>query len=272
MDQLLLALDYGGTKHSAAILRARRADVGGACAGRLAGEPRRRLRSGRPFCGWRAELLAQVRGRLVAVGVSFGGPVDAGRGLVRLSHHVPGWEEVPLAQRLEQASSAPLQRSITMAMSPRSASGVSVRAREPKACCTSPSAPGSAAAGCWAGASGAARTAWPARSGTCVVRPGGMPCVCGKRGLRRGRGVRPGHGPQSGRTAGCRERRRRSLLEVSGRPGGGDNRRAGGRVPQTGGDELARAVLDDAAAALGLGSARPINLREPERGGAWAAG
>ena len=31
-----------------------------------------------------------------AVGVSFGGPVDFARGVVRLSHHVRGWENVPL--------------------------------------------------------------------------------------------------------------------------------------------------------------------------------
>ena len=47
------------------------------------------------------------------------------------------------------------------------ANGVSARARAPKACSTSPSAPASAAGGCWAAASGAAPTAWPARSATC---------------------------------------------------------------------------------------------------------
>ena len=30
------------------------------------------------------------------IGVSFGGPVDANTGTVRLSHHVKGWENIPL--------------------------------------------------------------------------------------------------------------------------------------------------------------------------------
>jgi glucokinase len=53
-------------------------------------------------------LLAQMPGRLVAVGVSFGGPVDASRGLVRLSHHVAGWEDAPLRDRLEAEFGAPV--------------------------------------------------------------------------------------------------------------------------------------------------------------------
>jgi glucokinase len=39
--------------------------------------------------------------RLVRVGVGFGGPVDARRGVVVLSHRVPGWEQLPLQQRIE---------------------------------------------------------------------------------------------------------------------------------------------------------------------------
>lgn len=36
-----------------------------------------------------------------AIGVSFGGPVDAARGLVILSHHIPGWESTLLCDQLE---------------------------------------------------------------------------------------------------------------------------------------------------------------------------
>ena len=35
------------------------------------------------------------------IGVSFGGPVDANTGTVRLSHHVKGWENIPLKKLLE---------------------------------------------------------------------------------------------------------------------------------------------------------------------------
>jgi glucokinase len=41
------------------------------------------------------------------VGVSFGGPVDYGTGTVKLSHHIPGWENVPLRQIIEREFGAP---------------------------------------------------------------------------------------------------------------------------------------------------------------------
>jgi glucokinase len=44
-----------------------------------------------------------------AVGISFGGPVDYQSGVVRLSHHVPGWENVPLQQRFEQVFQSPVR-------------------------------------------------------------------------------------------------------------------------------------------------------------------
>ncbi len=42
-----------------------------------------------------------------AIGVSFGGPVDATTGKVRLSHHVLGWENVPLRDLLEEEFGVP---------------------------------------------------------------------------------------------------------------------------------------------------------------------
>src|SRR5213596_1598011 len=44
---------------------------------------------------------------VLRVGVGFGGPVDARRGMVRLSHDSPGWEGFPLASRLEEAFDVP---------------------------------------------------------------------------------------------------------------------------------------------------------------------
>ncbi len=43
----------------------------------------------------------------VAVGVSFGGPVNAATSTVRLSHHVPGWENMPLGKLLMDEFGAP---------------------------------------------------------------------------------------------------------------------------------------------------------------------
>ncbi len=44
----------------------------------------------------------------LAIGVSFGGPVDAITGVVRLSHHVPGWENLPLSQQLQAEYGVPV--------------------------------------------------------------------------------------------------------------------------------------------------------------------
>ena len=92
MMDLLLALDFGGTKHAAAVV--------------ARGEPTWRARRQAPATpnGTMTEDLAlmlslarDVLGdeRPAAVGVSFGGPVDFAAGTVRLSHHVPGWEGMP---------------------------------------------------------------------------------------------------------------------------------------------------------------------------------
>ncbi len=53
------------------------------------------------------DLLATVEAPLAAVGVSFGGPVDAAQGLVLLSHHVPGREKVPLREWPEERPGVP---------------------------------------------------------------------------------------------------------------------------------------------------------------------
>ena len=104
---LLLALDFGGTKYAAALVRA--------------GEQEwiaRRQQSAPPgadahtdlaiVLGLAHDFLAAHPGRLAAVGVSFGGPVDFSLGLVRLSHHVPGWENLPLRDRLQAEFGAPV--------------------------------------------------------------------------------------------------------------------------------------------------------------------
>lgn len=42
-------------------------------------------------------LSRRAGGTVTAVGIGFGGPVDADRGIVRRSHQVPGWDDFPLA-------------------------------------------------------------------------------------------------------------------------------------------------------------------------------
>ena len=54
-----------------------------------------------------AGLDEHLPGSIGAIGVSFGGPVDHQQGVVRLSHHIPGWEGFPLRDRLVQRFGAP---------------------------------------------------------------------------------------------------------------------------------------------------------------------
>ncbi|MBC7225383.1 MAG: ROK family protein, partial [Anaerolineae bacterium] len=96
----LLALDFGGTKLT----------VGLAAAGETRWLARAQAPSPphgdastdrRTILGLARRLLGETQTRPAAVGVSFGGPVDAARGLVLLSHHVPGWQDFPLATWLQ---------------------------------------------------------------------------------------------------------------------------------------------------------------------------
>lgn len=104
MNELILALDFGGTKHTAAvILRGQatwqgRQQVASPPGANAEYDLNTMLAMGR-------ELLAGRRPD--AVGVSFGGPVDFATGTVRLSHHVPGWENKPLRGLLQAEFDAP---------------------------------------------------------------------------------------------------------------------------------------------------------------------
>src|SRR5512136_1450038 len=105
MTKLLLALDFGGTKHAAAVV---------APGERNFQDCRRALSPPGADAGTDLEIMRslarEVLGgeRPLAIGVSFGGPVDATTGTVRLSHHVPGWENTPLRQILEAEFGVPV--------------------------------------------------------------------------------------------------------------------------------------------------------------------
>jgi glucokinase len=116
-EQLLLALDFGGTKLTAGLAvsgehcwRAHR---------RVSSPPGSNAQSDLEIMmGLARDLLAsppsvppnsggETKASLAAVGVSFGGPVNAAQGLVLLSHHVPGWERMPLQEWLEERLGVP---------------------------------------------------------------------------------------------------------------------------------------------------------------------
>ena len=126
-------------------------------------------------------LLTQVPGRLVAIGVSFGGPVDAARGLVRLSHHVPGWEEIPLADRLQAELGAPaaVDNDANVAALGEWRFGAGQGTASLLYVTISTGIGGGWVLGgrIWGGADGMA-----GEIGHMIVRPGGAPCACGRRG------------------------------------------------------------------------------------------
>ncbi|MFB2976065.1 hypothetical protein [Microseira sp. BLCC-F43] len=85
----ILALEFGGSKHAAALLNL--------------GEKqwiahKRALSPPNPNFRTDMEIMRSLASDLLqnetpaAIGVSFGGPVDATTGTVRLSHQVEGWE------------------------------------------------------------------------------------------------------------------------------------------------------------------------------------
>ena len=136
-------------------------------------------------------LLTQVPGRLVAIGVSFGGPVDAARGLVRLSHHVPGWEEIPLAEQLRAEFGAPaaVDNDANVAALGEWRFGAGQGAASLLYVTISTGIGGGWVLGgrIWGGADGMA-----GEIGHMIVRPGGAACACGRRGCTEAEAMRLG--------------------------------------------------------------------------------
>ncbi|MCS7187343.1 MAG: ROK family protein [Armatimonadota bacterium] len=103
MDRVVLGIDVGGTKMTAAL-----ATQSGKIVKLLRVHTKREEGAEGGFkaiCEMVQELLNEARSQgltVVRIGVGFGGPVDFGRGTVYLSHHVHGWENFPLKEALEK--------------------------------------------------------------------------------------------------------------------------------------------------------------------------
>lgn len=102
----ILALDFGGTKLTAGVVE--RGATQWSAREQVFSPPN-------PDAQYDLETMLALAHRLLAgthpaeIGVSFGGPVDAAANTVRLSHHVPGWENITLGQILEDEYHAPVQ-------------------------------------------------------------------------------------------------------------------------------------------------------------------
>jgi glucokinase len=219
------------------------------------------------------DLLPSIRRPLAAIGISFGGPVGPGRRTVLLSHHVPGWEQVPLCDCLEAELGVPafMDNDANAAALGEHRYGAGQGCNSLLYITVSTGVGGGWILNgqAWSGADGVA-----GEIGHMVVDPQGPACICGKRGcvevMASGLGIaqlasdwlatRPGHG---------------SVLRSVSAGGSAVSAELVARAAARG-DELAWEVLEVSAQALGKGIGAAANLMNPERfvlgGGVTKAG
>lgn len=267
----ILALDFGGTKHAAALLNL--------------GEKqwiarKRALSPPHPHFRTDMEIMRSLASDLLqnetpaAIGVSFGGPVDATTGTVRLSHHVEGWENIPLRQILETCFDAPTSvdndANVAALGEHRFGAGIGFDSLLYITVSTGVGGGWILNQRPWRGAEGMA-----GEIGHMVVDPAGPICLCGKRGCVE----RMTSGPYIAEDV-------RSLLQQHPERGQilralvGDNLAilTAQIVSQAAsvGDELAIEALEKAGSALGRGIGNVANLINPQRfilgGGVAGAG
>lgn len=268
---LILALDFGGTKHAAAV---------------VAPGERQWLKYQKAFALPGADAKSDIEimrslaqdllpgEKPAAIGVSFGGPVEANTGTVRLSHHVPGWENVPLKELLSVEFGVPVSvdndANVAALGEHRFGAGQGCDSLLYITVSTGVGG-GWILNGCpWRGAEGMA-----GEIGHMVVEPSGPLCLCGKHGCVE----RLASGPYIARKA------QEQLLS---QPGQGQLLRTlcqgnleaitAQMVSQAAaqGDKIALAVLETASWALGVAIGNVANLINPQRfvlgGGVMAAG
>jgi glucokinase len=268
---MYLALDFGGTKHSAAVL----------APGERQWRELRRVFSppGADAAYDIATMLATARELLngqrpSAVGASFGGPVDFARGTVRLSHHVPGWENTPLSRMLAEAFGAPaaVDNDANVAALGEQQYGAGQGADSLLYVTIS-----TGVGGGWVlhGRVWRGHESMAGEIGHTVVDPQGPRCLCGKRGCVE----RLASGPYMAEDARARlqaQPERDSLLQ---RLAGNDLAALSGQMVAEAaaqGDPLARELLERSAWAVGTAVGNAANLINPERfilgGGVTKAG
>lgn len=256
---LVLGLDFGGTKLAAGLVDLQQGNVlarrsmptpvsGGAAAGLQA------------MLAMAQVLIATAPAPVQRVGISFGGPVAADGRTVRLSMHVAGWENFPLATHVEEALGLPatvandgdaaalaeyhfgagqgVRHLLYLTVSTGIGGGVIIDGRLHRG-----------------------ERAWAGEVGHQVLKPDGPPCPCGRNGcleaLASGLSI-------------AREAR----VRLQG-PDGATSALAA--IPPAGltaqhvaeaaaaGDALARAVWNEAMGWLGIGIASAANLLNPGR-------
>ncbi|HAL61152.1 MAG TPA: sugar kinase, partial [Chloroflexi bacterium] len=201
--------------------------------------------------------------RPAAIGVSFGGPVNAAEGAVLLSHHVPGWENVPLREQLVARFGVPaaVDNDANVAALGEWRFGAGQGCHSLLYITVS-----TGIGGGWIldrriyhGADSLA-----GEIGHMTVQPGGPVCTCGRRGCLEAVAA----GAAIARRARDRLTAEPQVGEIlRGLVGGDAGAVTAKQVSQAAeaGDELAQQVLEEAAQALGFGIGCAIALMNPER-------
>ncbi len=289
----LLALDFGGTKHTAGFVSRfptgveSEAEMHPSTSLRMPAPGEltwtrhaRRMSPPHPNATSDLEIMCELARKVLqgeqpeAIGVSFGGPVDSQTGRVRLSHHVPGWENYPLALFLQVEFGCPAQVDNDANVAALGEYGFGAgRGCQSLMYITVSTGVGGGwilEGKIWHGVDGMA-----GEIGHTVVDPNGPLCLCGKRGCVE----RLASGPYLAEDARRRLRNQPKddarLVELAGGDLGAIN---GKHVAQAAalGDPLALELLDRAAWALGTGIGNAANLINPGRfilgGGVTQAG
>jgi len=275
----LLALDFGGTKLAAAMVNAGSREW-------LGYERALSLRDANANTDleiMRSLIHSLQKGeKPSAIGVSFGGPVDATTGKVRLSHHVPGWENIPLRDLLAEEFGVPAcvdnDANVAALGEHRFGAGQGYDSLFYITVSTGVGGGWILNGQPWRGAEGMA-----GEIGHMVVDPSGPVCLCGKRGcverLASGpymaQDVREVLENEPQRRGERGERRGEVLRDLV----GGDLKLITGKVVSeaaAAGDDLAVEFLSRAGWALGVGIGNVANLINPQRfvlgGGVTKAG
>ena len=257
---LILALDFGGTKLAAATVepgaRAFRARAS------MPSPPNKSAEADREII---LALAKEVLGgkRPAAVGVSFGGPVR--EGVVLLSHHVPDWEDFPLAEWLREHFGVPaaVENDANAAALGEWRYGAGRGTRYFLYVTVSTGVGGGIVieGELYRGADGLA-----GEIGHMVVDPGGPRCTCGRRGCLEAFSAGPAIARRARELLASHHRsgEGRIILELV---GGAPSRITAREVAMAAarGDPLAAEILREAGEALGFGLAQAIALLNPER-------
>ena len=255
-----LALDFGGTKLAAAV-----AEKGN---NRQFQSYRRVLSPEGSDAKTDLEIMLSLAREVLdgsqptAIGVSFGGPVDATTGTVRLSHHVPGWENIPLRELLEAElkalTRADNDANVAALGEYRFGAGRGYSSVFYITVSTGVGGGWILEGRPWRGANGMA-----GEIGHTIADPNGPLCLCGKRGCVE----RLASGPYMAQEARYRLQSQPQAGQLLRELAGNNLANITGQLVSQAaaqGDEVARQVLERGSWALGVGIGNAANFINPE--------